>query len=285
MCLPAKYLLKKPLVISAYGADIYLAERYKIKKWVEWILNRSDAIVVNSEATENAVKTVGARKKSQIIYWGVDTERYNPKTRDKTKIKRTKSRYGIQGGKIILFAGRLIERKGVEYLVRAIPEIRKNIKDFNLVIVGGGPLEKELKKLAKELGITSYVVFTGRISDEELLQFYHMCDVFVLPAIVDSKGDTEGGQGLVTKEAMACEKPVVVSGVGGIPDLIQHGKTGILVKEKNPQELAEAITTILNDKTLADRISKSGRKLIEREASWDVTCRGYFRLYEKLSAF
>ncbi len=137
--------------------------------------------------------------------------------------------------------GYLIERKGFEYLIRAMPHVLEEHANARLKIVGSGPMESELKELIYELELGDEVEIVKNVSDDELLIAYNSSDLFVLPSIVDSQGNTEG-LGVVLLEAMACRLPVIGSDVGGIPDIIQDGNTGILVPEKDIDELFRSIT-------------------------------------------
>ena len=141
--------------------------------------------------------------------------------------------------------------------------------------------------VARHLDV-GFEIFSGRadtgpgIPQEELPLFYAATDVFVLPAIVDSKGDTEGGHGIVIVEAMASRKPVVATNVGGIPDIIISEKTGLLVNQKDSHALARAIIRVLTDKKFRDKISDNGYKLARKELLWDATARRFTEIYAQV---
>src|SRR5690606_17534889 len=122
--------------------------------------------------------------------------------------------------KVILTVGRIVERKGIAYLLRALPEILASV-DVRIVVVGKGDprVEDNLRAIARELSLGDRVVFAGKVPESELIDWYRRCDVFCLPAIVDSQGETEG-LGVVLLEALNYARPVVASDVGGIPDII-----------------------------------------------------------------
>jgi glycosyltransferase involved in cell wall biosynthesis len=111
------------------------------------------------------------------------------------------------------------------------------------------------------------VFFRGRIPYEELAELYARCDLFVLPAIVDSRGDTEG-LGVVLVEAMSYKKPVIATNVGGIPDIVRHDETGILIQQRDPQALAQAIEAVLSDKTWAKELGQAGFAHIKEYFAW-----------------
>ncbi|MEW6042462.1 MAG: glycosyltransferase family 4 protein, partial [Elusimicrobiota bacterium] len=138
----------------------------------------------------------------------------------------------------------------------------------NIVGSGDHNLIKKLQSLCCELKLESDVFFLGKISEHVLEERYKSCDVFCLPSIVDSRGDTEG-LGVVLLEAMNYGRPVVGSSVGGIPDIIKDGQTGLLCKEKNPQDIAEKITMILEDRSFAQRLASQGCEFARQEFGWD----------------
>ena len=143
----------------------------------------------------------------------------------------------------IITVGYLIERKGFEYLIKAVNEVLKIHNKVKLTIIGSGPLEQMLKKLIKDLGLENNIQILSNVSDEQLLEFYNSSDLFVLPSIVDSQGNTEG-LGVVLLEAMACKLPVIGSNIGGIPDIIQDKVTGLLLPQKDVLKLSKAICRI-----------------------------------------
>ena len=119
------------------------------------------------------------------------------------------------------------------------------------------------------------------VSDEELLMIYNFSDLFVLPSIVDSQGNTEG-LGVVLLEAMACGLPVIASDVGGISDIIQNGETGILVNEKDVSGLVEAITLFVDEKNFKNFLILNGSKKIRNHFDWKIISRRHIECYEKL---
>ena len=133
--------------------------------------------------------------------------------------------------------------------------------------MGTGIQEEELKSQCQTLGLDAVVDFLGFVSNEKLVEEYAACDIFVLPSIVDSKGDTEG-LGIVMIEALAHAKPVVASAVGGIVDVICSGTTGFLVPEKDPQALAEAILTLLLNPRRAEQMGRKGLADVQTRFSW-----------------
>ena len=143
------------------------------------------------------------------------------------------------------------------------------------------PIIDGIPALKQEASNISNVIFTGKLSPEDLEKEYREANVFVLPAIVDSKGDTEGlGVGLI--EAVENDLVLVASNVGGIPDVVIHNKTGILVNQKNPQELADAFTTLAKDPELCNRLVQGAKEHVQKNFSWDAIIEKQLALYHKI---
>ncbi|MEN9355518.1 MAG: GDP-mannose-dependent alpha-(1-6)-phosphatidylinositol monomannoside mannosyltransferase, partial [Fibrobacterota bacterium] len=171
------------------------------------------------------------------------------------------------GVPVILFVGRHVERKGIRFLIEAMEHL-KHEPAPRLCIAGHGDLTETLKAQAAVSAASDRIEFSGRVSAERLDELYRDCTVFVLPSIVDSRGDTEG-LGTVPLEAYEHLRPVVASRVGGIPDVVKDAVTGFLVPPADPKALAEAIDMILADPILASQMASQGRKLAREHFSWD----------------
>jgi glycosyltransferase involved in cell wall biosynthesis len=161
-----------------------------------------------------------------------------------------------------------------------MPKILKKVP-AKLVIVGDGPERKNLVGLTKELNLQDNVVFEGKIPPNELPKFYASADVFVGPSIVTAKGDTEG-LGIVFLEAIASGTCVVGSKVGGIPDIIKHNETGLLVREKNPEGISRAVITILGNVKMQKRLCENALKHIQKNYSWKVVAEKFSELYGRM---
>jgi glycosyltransferase involved in cell wall biosynthesis len=167
----------------------------------------------------------------------------------------------------LLFSGRLIQRKGLPYLLRALPYVLQECP-VRLLLTGEGDQRAALEALVQELGISQHVEFLGFVENARLAELYRDCDIYVHPAIVDDRGDTEG-LGVVLIEVLNYGRPVVASNVGGIPDVIVHEETGLLVPEKDAATLAAAIVRLLRDPELAARLGTNGRAHVNARFAWD----------------
>jgi glycosyltransferase involved in cell wall biosynthesis len=254
MALPANKLLRVRMMFSFHGAELLLANKFKfVSAILRWLTPMATAVTANSSFTQGLIRKV-YQGPIRIIPYGLTIEAKPPKQRSPEQVPN------------LLFVGRLDERKGLRYLLEALPLVLAQ-HPVRLRIVGKGILEREIKAQSRTLGLEHEIDFLGFVSKEELADEYASCDIFVLPAIVDSKGDTEG-LGIVMIEAMAHQKPVIASAVGGIADVIQSGKTGLLVPEKNPQELAKAILNLLTHPERAKRLGVEGLQDVQTRFSW-----------------
>ena len=215
--------------------------------------------------------------------------------------------HAVNGKFKILFVGRHIERKGICYLIEAAKYLPRD--KFEIRIVGVGDLTEQLKQQATllderqktkdERGVIlseahqggvegssqgnqpADIIFTGKLSPEDLANEYRTANVFTLPAIVDHKGDTEG-LGVVLIEAMELGLPIVASNVGGIPDVVVDGESGILVPEKDPVALADAFKRLEVDPTLIQKLLAGARKRIDECFTWDGIIERQMEVYKRL---
>jgi glycosyltransferase involved in cell wall biosynthesis len=209
------------------------------------------------------------RDKIVKIYSGIDLDQFRPVTEDENIRIRKKWNIGHDDA-VIGIVSKLWEGKGHEVLIQAFKEIKKEIKGARLVIVGEGPLEGRLHDLADKLGLTESVLFTGFQMDvSEIIASF---DIAVLPSFFE-------GMGRVLLEAMAMEKPVVASRVGGIPDLVKDNINGFLTTPGDKEGLTDALKKLLNDKRLAIKMGKEGRKRVTDRFSADVMVRSINNIY------
>ena len=252
-----KKLYKIPLVVSLHGVGDMFPLKY-LKSLGKFTLDSCDFCTVNSPATKKAVlelEVQNIKQKIEKIPMGVDIERFTPK-KSRRDSDFTKGGAFTKDSLIILFIGRLIMEKGVKYLIGAMPVVLKEHPTARLIIVGEGPEKNDLMQLSKKLDVDKNISFKGELPNDELPGLYRNSDIFVLPSIVNKAGDTEG-LGVVLLEAMASKVPVIGSNVGGIPEVIKDGKTGMLVAEKSGDEA----------KILREQTRKLTRK-IEMKTGW-----------------
>jgi glycosyltransferase involved in cell wall biosynthesis len=267
----AKSINKGKLILTFYGVEFVLTGKVPFGNLIlKLIIKFADKVTAISTYTKSLVRKEYNVPVSVIPYtssFSIDSIIDKSKRGDKEKKVKT-----------VLFVGRLIERKGVKYLISAMPKVLDKI-NARLEIVGSGPLSEELKRLIVKLRLEKNVNLRGRVDDQALADLYRKCDVFVLPSIKDKWGDTEG-LGVVLLEAMGFKKPVIASEIGGITDIVKHGQTGLLVKQKNVEGLADAIVKILQDNKLSLTLAENGLSYLKNNFSWKETIRKTKELYE-----
>ena len=176
--------------------------------------------------------------------------------------------------KIIFFVGRMVPEKGVQVLIQSIPEILPQYKDVKFVIVGGGD-RTHLVKLAEELGVSDRVNFTGYVDDETLVKIYRVADVAVYPSLYEPFG-------IVALEAMVAKVPVVVTDVGGLREVVDHGINGLTIWADNPDSLAWAILQILKNPYSAKQMTENAYRKVTEQFNWDKIAGETLDVYERV---
>jgi glycosyltransferase involved in cell wall biosynthesis len=185
------------------------------------------------------------------IYDGVDETLFRPEV-DSMYLRQ---RMGLTDKRVILYTGRITEKKGVQYLLKAFSLAYRQSPELVLVFCGRGEMEPELRTMSQELGLSGRVFFTGPIPHLDLPPYYAMCDVLAVPSTYENLG-------LSPLEAMSTGRPVVASDTGGLPEVVEDMKTGLLVPPGDPQAMAEALLTIVHDAGLAARLGSAGRRAV-----------------------
>jgi len=249
------------MVCSYYSVEVHWVENSMpwLRPFLEWTVRSADAVTAISTSTADAVRTLVNRPVAVIPYAAVLPEVASGVERAPFADPEDPIR--------LLFVGRLVERKGVEVLVRALARLRHE-REAELVIVGEGDREVDITRTAALEGVTRHVRMAGFVSPQRLAEEYAKCDIFVLPAVVDSRGDTEG-LGVVLLEAMAHGRPVVASRAGGITDVVRDGDTGWLVDPGDAEVLASRLLEVASNPEQARRVAARGRDAAATRFSWD----------------
>ncbi len=237
--------INKPYIITGHGTDVTTLNKSIFRTLKKHAALKAKHVVTVSERLKNIIKDFSGitEEKVSIIPMGCNTKAFGQTHR--------KENFFEQGDrKVVLFTGRLVEVKGVEYLIEAV----KNL-DVLLVIVGSGPLQESLQKQAEP--IADKVQFLGSKTHDELKTIYASADMFVAPSITASDGSQEGF-GLVIIEAMASGLPVIASHSGGIVDIIQHEENGLLCPEKDIRQIAKNIVRLSTDTDCYKKLQKNG---------------------------
>jgi L-malate glycosyltransferase len=276
----AKKETGRPLVVTVHGVDILkepftsygvrLNKKYDVM--VRRVLNEADAVIAASKATyDEACSIVNDDKKIHWIANGVDTKRFNPNL-DASPLRK---KLGLRNQSVI-FCLRSHEAKyGLEYLIRSVPLVKELNENVVFIIGGDGSLRQYHENLAAELGIKENVIFSGKISAEDLPYYYALSDIVVVPSLQEAFG-------LVVSEAMASGKPVIGSNVGGIPDQIVDEQSGFLIEPKNPSKIAQKIRWLLTHQEQAKKMGIKGRGIVEEKYDIDKRAKSIISLYKQL---
>ncbi|MEM3640439.1 MAG: glycosyltransferase family 4 protein [Candidatus Bathyarchaeia archaeon] len=240
------------------------------------LLRRSDKIIAVSEYTKKELLEEYQLKanKIKVIYNGVDIDRFRPADNK----KRIKQELGLNNDTIILYVGRLYSRKGIPILLKAAPFILRKFRNVKFVISGKGLRnEKKLKAFADNLKVRDHTLFVGYFPDEKLPKLYQAADIFVLPSMYE-------GMPFTILEALSSALPVVTTKVGGIPEVIEDGKNGLLIKPLDFLGLADKILFLLENPSFASEMGLSGRRIVEEKFNWQNMARQVLEIYNEVLA-
>ncbi len=267
-------LIGAPVVITAHGADVFGLQGMLFETIKRFTLKRGQGIAVVSRALAEAISGLNSTcVHPHIIPKGVDSAAFCP---DKTNTLISE-KHAVRGP-LLLYVGRLTEKKGVTYLIDAMPSVLSEIPAARLLVVGSGEAEKELKQQVVTLGLNNQVHFIGSVTNKDLPGYYATADIFIGPSITTRKGDAEGF-GLTFVEAAMSGCIVVGTNTGGIGDIIQDNETGYLVPEKDSEALADKIIYIVEHGNEMEKIKKLARSRCMEKYDWTVIAKRYEKLY------
>ena len=271
--------LRLPLVVSLHGSDMYLSTTSHVARLGAGMAFRwANAVTACSQdLLDKAIRLGASPATSWVIPYGVEVDAF---TRSLDGIERTRQRLGVRKGELVVSAvGRLVTKKGFDYLLRAIPLIERQVQQPLRVILGGdGDLRQDLERLAAEQGVADRVVFTGPLAQSGVADVLAASDVVAVPSIRDDWGNVDGLP-VVLLEAMAAGRAVVATRVGGIPMAVRDGENGILVAERSSEELAQAIVRLLESPELRRSLGGSARTSVETHFTWAALAQAYDRVY------
>jgi len=245
-----------------YGIKIYIQDQIRLRK--------ADRVIAVSDLVKESLVSEYflPEEKVAVVYNGIEIGKFDLPA-GKAGIRKSISDIWVNNeigeeDKVLLYVGRVEKEKGLGKLLEAVSNFKFEILNFKLVIVGDGPYLADLKKLVKELDIADKVIFTGKVSYERVPKYYAAADVFVLPSL------RQEGLPMTLPEAMASGLPVVVSRIGGIPNAVRDGETGLLVEPGNVDELSRALNDILNNDALASDMGENAQELAKDRFSQEA---------------
>ncbi|WP_353942103.1 glycosyltransferase family 4 protein [Streptomyces sp. HUAS MG91] len=257
------------LVATTHGHEAGWAQLPASRQLLRRIGESTDCITYLGEYTRSriaAALTPEAAARMVQLPPGVDEKTFHPGSGGDV----VRARLGLADRPVVVCVSRLVPRKGQDTLILAMPRILASVPDAVLLVVGGGPYEKELRRLVVETGVADSVRFTGSVPWEELPAHYGAGDVFAMPCRTRRGGLDVEGLGIVYLEASATGLPVVAGDSGGAPDAVLDGETGWVVRGGSPEEAADRVVPLLLDAELRARMGERGRAWVEEKWRWDL---------------
>ncbi|MFI7399849.1 glycosyltransferase family 4 protein [Streptomyces sp. NPDC049541] len=257
------------LVATTHGHEAGWAQLPAARQLLRRIGESTDTITYLGEYTRSRIATALTREAAGRMVQlppGVDEKTFHPESGGAA----IRARLGLTDRPVVVCVSRLVPRKGQDTLILAMPRILAAEPEAVLLIVGGGPYEKDLRRLSHETGVADSVHFTGAVPWSELPAHYGAGDVFAMPCRTRRGGLDVEGLGIVYLEASATGLPVVAGDSGGAPDAVLEGETGWVVRGGSVEETAERITVLLGDAELRRRMGERGREWVEEKWRWDL---------------
>jgi colanic acid/amylovoran biosynthesis glycosyltransferase len=247
--------IARRIITTFHGSDVHRYPRIHGRMTYDALFQAGDMFTVNTNFTGEKLHQLGCDpEKIRILPVGLEIHLFS-----------FKERFFPQDGRVyILTVGRLVEKKGHGYMIRALPEIIKRYPQVQYLIVGEGELDSCLRSLVREMDMERYVRFLGSMTAEQVRGVYDQAHLFVLPSVTATDGDMEG-QGLVLQEAQASGLPVISTLHNGIPEGVLDGQSGVLVPEKNSEALTQTVLYLLDNPDKWARMGRCGRDYVARK--------------------
>ena len=264
------------IVALTHGHEVWWAKVPPFSFALRYMSKEMDAIAYLGNYTKGEIsKALNKRDVSKLIQIapGIDVDHFVP-----TDASDLRAKLGLADKSVIISVGRLVHRKGQDKLIASLPAIKEEIPNVHLILVGVGPHQDYLEKLARKLKVTDCVTFIGRINYAELPKYICLGDIFAMPSRSRFFGLEVEGLGIVYLEASACGLPVVGGQSGGAPDAVLVGESGVIVDGKNTFEIAEACIELLSNPELGALMGANGRAWIIENWRWEIWATKYAAL-------
>ncbi len=269
----AKRLGMIPVIVTANGKDFlrpWIAPRASVRAG----LKNANRILAVSGFVKKKLAKSGIRKNVEVVHHGTDTLLFKPGRKDTGLMKRL----GIREERVMLTVSRVTMKKNIEGVISLLPML-KGVKYIVAGPTGEKEYFRELKELAKRLGVADRVKFAGPVKYEKLPKYYRICDVFIMLSAEHGKGDIESF-GIAYLEAMACGKPVIASRESGIVEIIRKEKVGIAISPGGQKSSIAKIRKIIYNGSEIKHLGGEGMKLVRKNFSWDIAVQRLSRIYE-----
>lgn len=257
------------IVATTHGHEVGWSMLPLARQMLGRIGKSSDVVTYISRYTRGRFAAAfGPQTAFERLPSGVDIERFSPDPEAGQKIRQ---HHGIgEFQPLIVCISRLVRRKGQDMLIRSMPKVLEQHPDARLLIVGVGPLNRELEKLAVKLGVAEQVIFAGKVSYDNLPAYYNAASIFAMPARTRGRGLDVEGLGIVYLEAQACGVPVIAGKSGGAPETVIDGETGIVVDGASKLSVATGLVEILDNPERAAAMGACGREYVVQSWTWEV---------------
>jgi len=256
------------IVALTHGHEVWWAKVFPFNLIMRRIGSTTDSLTYLGEFTRSAISkalTTQSAAAMQKIAPGIDIEHF--RAVDATALRQS---LGLTNKKVIVSVGRLVHRKGQDFLIESMPQILKQVPDAHLLLVGQGPYREHLEKLVNKHSLRNSVSFIGRIQYKDLPGYICMGDIFAMPSRSRFAGLEVEGLGIVYLEASACGLPVIAGASGGAPDAVIEGVTGFVVDGTKTEQIAKRAIQLLLDEKLRISMGSAGRAWIEKEWRWQI---------------
>jgi colanic acid/amylovoran biosynthesis glycosyltransferase len=256
LTVPLKRDLGLPLVTTFYGMDLRLHQQREWREAYDGLFEAGDVFFVEGSHMRRQLTAIGCPSEKVVVrHIGVDTAKIPFAERDAPE----------SGPVRVLMCSSFVEKKGVEYGIRAFSQVSHLGADVRLVIAGGGPLQARIEGLVHELGLEELVDRVGYVSHDGFFELASKCHVFMAPSVTAADGDTEGGAPTVVLEAQACGLPVVATRHADIPEATVEGGSALLVPERDVDQLAACLAHLISQPELWGQMGRCGRQHVEGE--------------------
>ena len=264
---------RTPIALTSHGGDLFALKGVLLARLKRWIARQANALTVVSSTMKEQAVAMELQDEARIstIPMGVNTRDTFLPPDPETKRKG------------LLFVGRLVDKKGVEYLLSAMPKVLDRFPDEHLTIIGDGPLRQPLEGLCRQLGISQQVSFKGSLANADIPPFLQRAAIAIFPSVITSAGDQEGSP-VAIMEALACGCAVIVADYPGARDLVIHGTSGLIVAGRDSAAIADAALALLDNEALLAMLGKKGRQWVQDRYDWTVISKQFMHLFEQLTS-
>ena len=264
------------IVALTHGHEVWWSKVFPFNLIMRRIGTTTDSLTYLGDFTRRAISKALSKKSAAAmskIAPGIDVDHFKPV--DAHELRKS---LGLENKKVIVSVGRLVHRKGQDFLIESMPLILKSVPDAHLVLVGQGPYRAHLEDLVRKHQLSSAITFIGRINYGDLPTYICVGDLFAMPSRSRFAGLEVEGLGIVYLEASACGLPVIAGDSGGAPDAVLEGETGYVVDGKNCLDISSRVIELLNNEQLRHQMGTAGREWIIKDWRWQIWAEKFSQL-------